>query len=741
MSSVDKDELGEHIYELLLELDPTLATDLIADLCAMNGWSTEIPLDESSQYGEILATKRLPYPESMKIVVSTTAQLSNEDIDSANGDSDGARLSTIIVRRKPTDEALTLAREQGISIIGFGDVTAEILSQGAVDLIIDYATDIQRLVKQYSDELSKLESWSNSMPAGRPANSIKADSPGESADTDEANSPDESLKLPRTRPEAENTRLRVGLVGYDFYDPSQSKDGLLIAVKLRARKSIELSAKDFSVNFSDGTQRSAVGDADSPSLSTLGDVLKPKWTLGSVSLSAGDSDKYILYVPLRNDRENLDALFVDNLRVALIPPMASQTYRGLPGPMVNLIEELLEDNFKKGHQESYVSYSVEQDLERGEEQNQNNIRETQVPLQEGFPDYHESKTYPTLSGDGPVAVGNYFSLEFLGHIYLTYFGEQGMLLAVTVGAKSFDLDIRPSKFTLHSQDDMAYQASSNVSILNAIDGSLSPLWNTSRRDVSAGGRGTQLLFFPVEKEITPKKLRYKSSYNRLFSMGWDQIEEQAKRDNYDDAALEMELASANPDRNQDVFQGRSIILDSILADQTPSDTGTQDISPNVLSAEKIGVEQLLLAAEVTAWDFYRQQSNNEYNNGLIISMDVTGKQPDQRFRYTNLKLIDDDDYIYGGDRSSSLDHIANEYSLPSPWKLPRYGKIKLSENSTVKTLTHIPCAEPLTPEQIQHSGSNFDVTRDISADEWASLRGLPSSIDEILSSVGYKNRL
>lgn len=726
MPSTQRDELGESVYQLLVEIDQVLITDLIADLCALDGWSTRVRMDDSSQYAEIIATRRLPYPESVRIMVSISTQFSKRDVDRAtSNEADDGSLSTIVVKSKPSDEALAAARERGISVIGIGDVTEEILSRGTIDLVINYASDIQRIVNNYDEELSLLESWSG-----------KTNSQ-ESSDSEMDNDTHDSQTLPRTRPEAESNRLSVGLVGYDLYSPSSTTNGVFIAVKLQAKESLQLSAEDFALGFTDGTQRSAAGEADSSSLSKIAGVLEPEWTLGSLSLSEGETAKYVLYVPRSNDTESPNAIFVDNLQVPLTAPVSSQTYRGLPGPMVGVMNELLGDEFKKGHQESYVSYGVDEDSNTEQKElAQSNVGVDSIPLEDGFPAYQESKSYLTLSGDGPGTIGKYLSAEFLGHRYLSHLGEPGMLLAVTVGARALDIDIRPDKFTLHSEDDIAYQGASDVPIINQVKGSLTPSWSAGNEEVSAGGKRTFVLFFPAEEEFVPKKLRYRSAYNRLFTMSTSQVESQTAEGRYDEATIEVELTSTSSDRAQEIFEGKSAILDSILAVQT-SDTADGDIYRSVLSAEMVGSEHNLFATEVTAWDFYRGQDNEENPDGLFIAVDVTGKHADQRFEHENFRLIDHDGYMHEGGRSTVLKRISSNGLLPSPWAIPKYGDIDVPADSTIKTLIHIPCTEPLTPEQIQLRGGVIAATDDVHVDAWTELRGLSAPVDEVLCSMGY----
>lgn len=730
VDSMTRDEIGESVYQLLLELDEGSLADIVADLCTINGWFSEVQLENAPQYVEILASKTLPHPESARIVVQVATRLDGEDVQEVTTHSSGEdRISTIVVRERPTDEALMAAQEEDISIVGTASLTEEILAQGALELVADYATNFDRIVDKYDDEIAALHSQSDTSTG----NALEA---SEESD-DASNSPTQ----PRDRPHAENDRLSIGLIGYDFYTSSSSTDGVFISVKLEAKESIELSAEDFSLSFSGGAQRSAVSQADSSSLSALASVLQPDWAFGSPSLEEGETIKYVLYVPQSGNDEMPESVFVDNLRVSLIAPLSSHTYRGLPGPVVTVMTDLLEDDFKKGHQESYVSYGVDTDAAEQEGTHvSGDSQDIEALLQDDFPSYQESTVYPSVSGDVPATIGKYFSLELLNYTYLTHIDEPGVLLAVKIGAKAFDLDIRLDNFTLHSQDEVSYEGASGAAILDQVANSLPPSWSAKRSEVSAGGKRTYLMFFPSKEVFTPTKLRYRSKCKRLFTMSYGQVEEQTGEGKNEEVTLEIELDSTHTERMQDFFEGKSEILDSVLAVQGVDHAVSEEIYREILSEETMGVEHNRFAAEISAWDFYQSTGGDEYQNGIFICIDLTGKHPDTTFKNKWFSAVDTEGYSHEGHKSSVLKEISRNDSLPSPWKIPMYGDISVSPDGTIKTLIHIPCAEPITLAQIKLEGGVLKTTRDVSSDAWAGLRGLPTPVDDLLSSMGYEQQ-
>ena len=728
--SMTRDDIGGSVYQLLQELDQGSLADLIADFCTVNGWFSEVQLENSPQYAEILATKTLPYPESVRIIVPVTTRLDDEDVQEIiTRSSGGGHLSTIVVKEKPTDEALMAAQEEGISIVGIGDLTEDILSQGMVELVVDYARKFDRIIDEYDDKIAALKRQSGTS-TGEPI--------GTSEESDDASN---SSTQPRDRPYAENDRLSVGLIGYDFYIPSSSAHGVFVAVKIEAKQPVELSAEDFSLSFTGGTQRSSVSQADSSFLSPLARILQPAWAFGSLSLDEGETIKYVLYVPQSGDDERPKAVFVDNLKVSLIPPLSSHTYRGLPGPMVSVMTDFFKTEFKKGHQESYVSYGV--DTNAAEQEGTHTPGDSQdikQALQDDFPDYQESTVYPSVSGDVPGTIGKYFSLELLGYTYLTHIDEPGMLLAVSVGSRAFDLDIRLGNFTLHSDDEVAYEGDSSATILDQVAQSLPPSWSAERSEVSAGGKRTYLLFFPSERDFTPTKLRYRSTYKRLFTMGSGQVKEQTGETKYDEVTLDVELDSTHAERTQGVFKGKSKILDSILAVQGVDHTAGEKIYREILSEEIVGVEHGRFAAEISAWDFYQSTGSDEYQSGIFISVDLTAKLPDTTFNYEWFSAVDTEGYRYEGRKSSVLRDISRNNSLLSSWELPAYTDISVPADGTIKTLVHIPSAEPITPAQIRLEGWVLKAVKDVPSDTWTGLRGLPTTVDAVLSSMGYERK-
>jgi hypothetical protein len=315
-----------------------------------------------------------------------------------------------------------------------------------------------------------------------------------------------------------------------------------------------------------------------------------------------------------------------------------------------------------------------------------------------------------------------------------------MLLAVSVGSRAFDLDIVPGNFTLHSDDEVAYEGESNATILDQVADSLPRSWSAESSEVSAGSKRTYLLLFPSERDFTPSKLRYRSMYKNMFTMSYKQVEELIGNYRYDEVTLDVELDLIQPERSRGIFEGKSNVLDSILAVHGVDHTSGENIYREILSEEIVGVEHGRFAAEISAWDLYQSTTSDEYQSGIFVSVDLTAKLPDTTFKNEWFSVVDTEGYRYEGRVSSELREISRNDSLPFPWELPRYTDLSLPAVGTIKTLVYIPCAEAITPAQIRLEGWVLKTVEDVPSDTWTGLRGLPTTVNAVLSSLGYERK-
>lgn len=155
----------------------------------------------------------------------------------------------------------------------------------------------------------------------------------------------------------------------------------------------------------------------------------------------------------------------------------------------------------------------------------------------------------TLSEDAVRTEGEFFGMEHLGHDFVSGDDMAGTLVAIEVFAKEYDITIDPRNFTIQLMSGYSYQGSDgrDIDLLHSIVGQLSSTWKGSnkRSEVPAGGRIKLLLFFDTDRPDNIKSIRYSGQYQFLFSMHWEQLEEETGYDAQHTFSIDMGL-SADP---------------------------------------------------------------------------------------------------------------------------------------------------------------------------------------------------
>lgn len=501
MRNSDPDEVSNAVYQLLTKFDHTSLTYLIENLCQLQGLVTEMTKGDPSTGGDLVVRNVLPYPQSIIISNQIDTRVDETSLQDLLAESTQNETKyTVVTARQPTESALVFASDHDIGIIGVGDLVEVVLTQGAIELVVEYAKEDDQIVSTHEDLLLALDDSSQGF----------TDEQGpEGTATGE-----ESAKRPRNRPISENDRLSLGLVGYDMYAPDDTVEGVLIAVKLTAKEQTEINASAFSLTFADGTTVETISEAESPLVGKLEGILQPQWAVGNVSIGASESRRYIVYVPTTT--ESLpETLSFKNLQLSMQPPISAQTFRGLPGSVVGILNDILGSSLTEGHEESYVSYGLD-------DQTGHTNREEQSVM----------------------AQNDILSISLIGYEYVEDDEFKGVLVGIELKSEDHNLGVTSDDFEFHSADQFTYSGTgpSGVDVTASIADELPQKWRTGKTSISGGGRINYLMLFPTEGRPDFSKLSYSNKAYDLVNIQARDMKEATGYEWQDTISLEFPLS-------------------------------------------------------------------------------------------------------------------------------------------------------------------------------------------------------
>lgn len=551
-------EISKRLSRLLHGLDRTTLTYFVADMYQLQGWDVEIHLGKSSIEGDLVLSQYLPYPRSVNFYIQVDKRLEKKRLEDVlnRTPSQPATAITILVHEQPTTEALEFATNNDIGIVGVADLVDEIVSYQFFGFVAEFLADDDHLASEYAELLEELRTADPAL--GAPT----TDS------TETCSTADEQPENPRERPLAENRQLSLGLIGYDTCNRGSEETGILLAVKITAKESIEITPESCILEFKTSEQRQPLTLTNSTLLTKSAGVLSSEWSVGETSLTAGTSTNYLVYIDQATDLDTLEALYLSNLRLPLQPPTSSQTYRGLPGPIADVLSTVLECDLTQGHQEHYLSYGLDGTASRAQlrENSRKGGSEKSPISSQGS----AAKQPQEASGETKiVAESAFLTLELLDIAYITMGKKPGMLVAIKVSARGFDIEFNPHSIVLQTADGETYEGvgKRSAGILDHISESVGPIWVTEKLEISAGSSRKCLVFVPASEEFDAGRLRYQAELGRLLTMSWEQIETQTGRSSDDEIIVELEYTPEQMQNSSAFPAAAKKLLDSPLANR------------------------------------------------------------------------------------------------------------------------------------------------------------------------------
>lgn len=162
-------------------------------------------------------------------------------------------------------------------------------------------------------------------------------------------------------------------------------------------------------------------------------------------------------------------------------------------------------------------------------------------------DYQAAETIPEQPENSISVENEFYGMEYLGHEYAPIEEGGGIFVALEIVAKEYDIDIRPSHFSLHSSEEFSYDGARpyRTDWLKTILKELPAPWGGSIETISAGGKIKFLAFFPTSGTLKLEKIRYTSNYAGLLTLSDEQIENQLGKGIGTETSTEILIGETN----------------------------------------------------------------------------------------------------------------------------------------------------------------------------------------------------
>lgn len=262
------------VFEALQELNHTDITYLLGDLCAFRGWDPEVKLGETETPGDIVVHQILPLAKSVALTYVDQGRVSGDQVQSYI-DSLSVENLTIIVDNQPREEAVTIASDNDIALIGLGDVAKEITLLSATEVLLSYLPEDGAIATEFKDEVS---------------NSTVPNTNSHAQEEKEGQSLTKNISL-RTLDDSFTENMVMGLkfTGAKYYEtPDELENGYILSLEAASKGlAIKYWGKELSVQDTNGFTHEAMSKSDELKEVDKENVLSSQWTIsGSSTWSA-----------------------------------------------------------------------------------------------------------------------------------------------------------------------------------------------------------------------------------------------------------------------------------------------------------------------------------------------------------------------------------------------------------------------------------------------------------------------
>lgn len=158
------------VFQILRELDAVSFAHVIAEICAVRGWKPRVTVANSDYVGDVVASRSLPFRESVSLVRYVDGELSVDRLETLieRGGRDRTSKLAVIVHTPPSEETVNMARNRGVGIIGLTDVAESVVMLSLEDALEPHIEENDELRHQYEDLLDdRADDSAAAEPSGR----------------------------------------------------------------------------------------------------------------------------------------------------------------------------------------------------------------------------------------------------------------------------------------------------------------------------------------------------------------------------------------------------------------------------------------------------------------------------------------------------------------------------------------------------------------------------------------------
>lgn len=152
------EKLKQYIFDTILDLSRPDMISLFMDICAFDGWETELGVGDPDIAGDIFAIQRFPIHQSISVFIYdkdlTQSQLEQDFELFCTAE---ATAMVALVRHPPADEVVAFAENNNVTFIDPTDITTKLLQLPVPELLSNYIDEkeIKSKFDKYQSDMVK----------------------------------------------------------------------------------------------------------------------------------------------------------------------------------------------------------------------------------------------------------------------------------------------------------------------------------------------------------------------------------------------------------------------------------------------------------------------------------------------------------------------------------------------------------------------------------------------------------
>lgn len=332
---ITPEQAEQLIGEILSSLGHVDFAYVVADICTLAGWDTEVGIGNPETVGDVVAMQSFPHPHTVSVVCQTDGGLTRDELADLHESARQDALLVVVAQAQPSAETIEFARAEGILLFSPYDLAPDIVSEAGIELINQYVGRDEELSTEFVKEMEQLVAFKQEL---------------EATDSRAGTGPPD-LPQAGTRPIVQTADTRVGVYGIEYLMADGDIDVVLVAVRLEHATDAQFSPDEFTLETANrGKFTGAVPESESDVgqlVQKLASVIEPEWTTSTSRLPAGEIMRCLVLFEVAGDVE-LTSIKYRDLTVELTPPAPAETYQGLPADLCEPIGTLVNIELRTG---------------------------------------------------------------------------------------------------------------------------------------------------------------------------------------------------------------------------------------------------------------------------------------------------------------------------------------------------------------------------------------------------------